>query len=515
VNDAGAFPTYDAMKKTYLFLLVCVFFLWGCSDESSEEKPKLSPTTFPVGNVTQVSLTTQRPTNPPLPETTDTDAPADQVLMTATPGLIGNSNAGIEAKNVDDVRLIAQAGFSWTRFNSLEWQLVEPSKGARDWAAVEALESQLLDASALGLETILIVRGTPDWAQKVAGFSCGPVREDEIISMGDFLYAAVQRYSQPPYSVKYWELGNEPDVNVVGSRPNMQYGCWGDSSDVNFGGGYYAEMLKVVYPRIKSADPQAQVLVGGLLLDCDPVMPPEIPAGSGQIKDCKPATFLEGVLMHGGGEYFDGVAFHAYDYYSEVEGQYGNINWHSSWDTTGPVLTAKTNYLRSLLEEYGYKEKFLMNTEGALICGRDGKEPACSTEIYDITKASYIVHSFTISRALGLRANIWFNLHGWRGSGLLDEEGNPLDAYHTLRFHSSILSGANYQAEIKDYDGLIGFSFDKQDSIVWVLWSLDGTGKNINPDTPPDHIYDILGTEVTANVEILIGYSPIYLVWDK
>jgi hypothetical protein len=44
-----------------------------------------------------------------------------------------------------------------------------------------------------------------------------------------------------------------------------------DPVTLNFGGEYYGNMLKIVYPAIKSADPQAQVLVGGLLLDCDPV----------------------------------------------------------------------------------------------------------------------------------------------------------------------------------------------------------------------------------------------------
>ena len=159
---------------------------------------------------------------------------------------------------------------------------------------------------------------------------------------------AVTRYSKPPYNVKYWELGNEPDVDPANMPPNAVYGCWGNINDPYYGGGYYAELLKAIYPRIKVADPDAQVLIGGLLLDCDPTNPP-IDANTGLPRNCTPSRFLEGILLNGGGEFFDSVSFHAYDYYGSNLGEYSNANWHSSWNTTGPVLTAKVNYLRKLL----------------------------------------------------------------------------------------------------------------------------------------------------------------------
>ena len=74
-------------------------------------------------------------------------------------------------------------------------------------------------------------------------------------------------------------------------------------------------MLKVAYPQIKAADPQAQVLVGGLLLDCDPR------PGAGcslTAQNAIPPKFLEGILRNNGGPYFDGVSFHAYDFYDWV-----------------------------------------------------------------------------------------------------------------------------------------------------------------------------------------------------
>jgi hypothetical protein len=83
------------------------------------------------------------------------------------------------------------------------------------------------------------------------------------------MHDLVARYSVPPYNVKYWELWNEPDVDpalagLIGG--DIPFGCWGDSTDPYYGGGYYAEMLKAVYPRIKAADPQAQVARGRIAL---------------------------------------------------------------------------------------------------------------------------------------------------------------------------------------------------------------------------------------------------------
>jgi hypothetical protein len=253
---------------------------------------------------------------------------------------------------------------SWIRQNSLLWSAVEPTKGERDWAAVANLEQAIIETSSSNIGTILIIRSTPMWAQKISGAYCGPILEEELASFGQFLYDAVARYSQPPYNVKYWELWNEPEAPYSASSPNSSYGCWGDPDDTFYGGGYYAHMLQAVYPQIKAADPEAQVLIGGLLLDCDPRPGSNYCAAWGH--DERPPKFLEGILLNNGQNYFDGVSFHAYDYYyypTPELGRYSNVLWGSSWDTTGPVALAKVDYLNELLAQYNVSGKFLMNTD--------------------------------------------------------------------------------------------------------------------------------------------------------
>ena len=190
---------------------------------------------------------------------------------------------------------VKKSGAFWVRRNALLWSEVEPQEGKRNWGALAGLENEMKNASRDGLSLILIVRSTPYWAQKFPGVACSAVKPDKLAAFGSFMRDLVARYSPPPYSVKYWEIGNEPDIAPELVSPDSIFGCWGDSKVSYYGGEYYAEMLKVVYPQVKAADPQAQVSIGGLLFDCNPDNPPE-PSSSGKLYDCTAGSFLEGIL---------------------------------------------------------------------------------------------------------------------------------------------------------------------------------------------------------------------------
>lgn len=401
---------------------------------------------------------------------------------------------------------MVMAGAHWARRDSLLWSEVEPARGSRDWVALAGLEPELSNASRQGMEVVLIVHSTPAWAQHVAGSYCGAIRPDALEDFAAFMRDLVARYSAAPFNVKYWELWNEPDVDPALVGPRSEFGCWGDMSDAYYGGGYYAEMLKAVYPAMKAADPQAQVLVGGLLLDCDPKQPPE-----GQT--CGASRFLEGVLEAEGGRYFDGVSFHSYDTYQGELGKYGNANWHSAWNTSGPVLVAKTRYLKGLLASYGVAEKFLMSTETALLCGRSGKEQACQTEAFENTKAYYVAQVASASAAEGLKAVLWYSLHGWRASGLVDRNLDPLPAYEAYQFASTVLREAVSLGQITAYVGVNGYAFERGEGILWVLWSYDGEPHAIELPSTPKAAYDVYGNPLEPSSTIEVSLSPVYLEW--
>jgi hypothetical protein len=374
---------------------------------------------------------------------------------------------------------LVAAKTSWTRVD-LTWSTIQPvENGPYTWDP--SFDQELINASNSQIQPVVIIGGTPIWAVKNLLTPCGPVAENKFAELAQFAAAAVNRYSVPPYNVKYWELYNEPDV--AGGL-----GCWGDSSDAQyFGGYYYGQMLQVVYPVIKAANPDVQVMVGGLLLDCDPTSPPAN-------MNCLSSKFLEGILMSGAGSDFDGVSFHAYDYYTG-EGMYSNPNWHSSWNTTGPVSIAKANYLKTLLTNFGQGQKFLMATETALFYGPNVMVPPCQApapEGLEVTKAYYLVESYATTIANGWIANIWYSAFGVRCSGLLSyPDMQPMPAYYSYQFAAQKLIGAHYLRNITEYPGVMGYEYIVTGHHLWVLWSLDGNTHTINLSSSPVLIYHI------------------------
>jgi hypothetical protein len=408
------------------------------------------------------------------------------------------------------VDMMKAAGIHWVRLPGVEWSKVEPVEGNYNWAILSGLEDELSSASSRGLQVILLVHSTPAWARKIAGDdpTCGPIAADKFSGFGDFMAELVSRYSVAPYHVKYWEIWNEEDVDSAHFRGDSGFGCWGDAEDEYFGGGYYAEMMKVIYPKIKAADPDSQVLVGGLLLDCDPRG-----GCAANGKSDRLGLFLEGILVNDGASSFDGVSFHAYDYYGGELGIYGNASWHNAWNTTGPLGIAKAQYIRSLFDKYGVSGKYLLNTETALLCGSSGREPICLTDEFSRTKAYYVTQTYTAAMAQGVYANLWYSTFGWRGSGLLDRALNPLPAYEALKFLRAELEDATFTRDVSLLPGVKGYSFDSGDRNIWVLWSLDGKSHTITLPLAPDAAWDALGNPLIPTKFMPIDLVPTYLEW--
>jgi Cellulase (glycosyl hydrolase family 5) len=403
---------------------------------------------------------------------------------------------------------MAAAKMSWVRRNAVVWSSIESTEGKFNWSAMKSLNVEMKNASNKGMQLVLIVRSTPKWARKINGTgpSCGPISQSKLPAFGNFMHALVARYSVAPYHVKYWELWNEPDIAASNYPGDNIFGCWGDPSDAYYGGGYYAEMLKVVYPQIKAADPQAQVIVGGLLMDCDP----RLGAGCETFeKSNLPPRFLEGILRNNGAAYFDGVSFHSYDYYQGQAGYYSNSTWQSTWNSTGPVFISKATFIQNLLTEYGAFNKFLMNTETALLCDN------CSNDsTFEITKAYYLTESYAAAIAQGLRANIWYSVLGWNNSGLLDAHLRPLPAYTAFKFSRSELRDSAWVRDITTYLGIKGYEFNRGDRRIWVLWSLDGSTHSISLSSAPLAGWDALGVSVTPDTSMNITWKPLYLEWN-
>jgi len=478
--------------KRAILLVVMVLLLgllsWSilvAAEEDATESTETRPAVAALQSAYTVSLPAVMRDYPPPP-------PLFGVVMP----VINDSNGLAQA---------VQAGVYWADHSAFSWAGIEPSRTeppTYNWGAVE--EQSLINAAPNGLVVIARVHLTPPWARELPSHNCSRIKRDSLEEFAQFLTALVNRYKEAPYNVKYWELDSEVDVDPALTDPSNPQGfwCWGDQYDPYYGGGYFAEMLQWAYPAIKAADPQAQVVIGGLLLDCDPRNPP--PG-----KTCQSSRFLEGVLRGGGGSHFDTVSFHAYAYYGGTLGQMGNPNWTGGvWKQSTAVLE-KASFVRQVLSTYGYGNKGIMNMEAALFCEDD---PPASPDCLQ-TQAMYVPRAYAEAMASGVMAQAWFWMKDpvWRSTGLLDALLNPKPVYYAYQFASRELSHARYVGPVGDYaPGVAGYSFISGTQRIQVVWSADNFSHNISPPSGFVRALDKYGVSVGGS-PVSVGVSPVYL----
>lgn len=165
-------------------------------------------------------------------------------------------------------------GTGWNRW-PLYWDRVETSPGSFDWGVYDR---QVADDLSYGLQINAILLGRPAFyadSDRIAGIQT-PIFADgsDMPEPGKafnpdnpwvtFAYEAVMRYKPggtlaqrgtlpPGEGIRIWEIWNEPDHPPFWSAPIRDY----------------ARLLKISYIAIKLADPDAQVMFGGLLFSTD------------------------------------------------------------------------------------------------------------------------------------------------------------------------------------------------------------------------------------------------------
>jgi len=399
-------------------------------------------------------------------------------------------------------------GANFVRRGNLPWKDVEPVEGAGyNWAApsMAFLEAEMRNISALGMETIVVVRGSPRWATAPYQSDCAPINPAKYARFAAFVAAAVDRYSRPPYKVKYWELFNEPDVAV---GPDSGFGCWGITSDPFYGGGAYGEMLKAVYPAIKAANPQVQVMNGSLLLD----KPSTAPRA--------PARFFEGILRAGAGNSFDVLGYHSYCYYENANNPDGIDARRQPCigDPTGQGnqrVDWKVSFLRKVLDDNRVPRKPMLNTEVALMCagGADCRQ----------AQADWVGRNFARALRDGIAGNIWFmyDSDGFRSTALV-EPGNPFvtrPAYTAFKQASLMMGESQYLGDLGGQpDPVEGHRFGRNGEVTTIVWS--NTQRTAKIPVGAGVVPTCLGRDgqviacqaVDGVVSLTVGRSPVYVI---
>lgn len=203
--------------------------------------------------------------------------------LPATPGI----SPGYRILDLDDATLGRQldlqvtSGSRWLRVD-LNWSAIEETEGVDDWSAPDRVVGA---ARARGLDVIALPTYAPAWGTRpsTARDAGAPVPE----RFAAFVARAVARYR--PQGVTTWEIWNEPNVKSF----------WGAAPDA----AGYAALLRQAAAAVRSVDPAATVLSGGLA-----------PVRDSRYNTVSALLFARQVLAAGGLAVVDGLAVHPYSY---------------------------------------------------------------------------------------------------------------------------------------------------------------------------------------------------------
>lgn len=186
---------------------------------------------------------------------------------------------------------------------AIYWPEVDPDGtgwGNYNQATLDFIDYQVIKARQAGLEPVVVVVTQAYVGNEPSVFQFNETAEANPTypAFARFMSHMAARYTAPDRLVRYWQLFNEMDAGwtrVFGAEANL---------DKLTQGIYYAQMLKQAYPAIKSANPGAWVIAGGLTGL----------GGTGKHSSGGPRdyTFLLGMYDGGAKHFFDFLAVHTY-----------------------------------------------------------------------------------------------------------------------------------------------------------------------------------------------------------
>jgi polysaccharide biosynthesis protein PslG len=169
-------------------------------------------------------------------------APVEPAPVYPPAGFAYGFQAHLYYQNVPkSLDLVRDAGFGWVK-QQVRWSAVEIAPGAYDWTQLDGIVGY---SALMGIRVLLSVVTAPAWSRAKGGVDGPP---DDLSTFGSFLTALATRYAGKVHAYEIW---NEQNFAREWGGGRIQ-------------GGEYVELLKVAYPAIKAADPNASVISGAL-----------------------------------------------------------------------------------------------------------------------------------------------------------------------------------------------------------------------------------------------------------
>ena len=186
---------------------------------------------------------------------------------------------GANIADLSDAYLLKDMGFGWAK-GFVNWETVEVEQGEYKWADPDRTVNAFRGR---GREILLRIHGTPAWARPRDTFLTYP--PDDVEWFGDFAGKLAARYKG---RVDAYEIWNEQNLSYE----------WGYlSPDARA----YTRMLQAAYRAIKTADPEALVISGGLAT-----------TGNGSPTAAGDLAYLQGMYDAGARGAFDALGSHPY-----------------------------------------------------------------------------------------------------------------------------------------------------------------------------------------------------------
>jgi polysaccharide biosynthesis protein PslG len=392
--------------------------------------------------------------------------------------------------------LAQYAGMRWNRWE-FRWSSIEPRAGQYDWAGSDRVveESQ---AAHLNVQGILI--STPRWAEARTASSAVPSGLYEpwdapTNTWGRFVRAMAERYRG---RVQAWEVWNEPDY------PRGSFSFWfGSKAD-------YYQLLKVAYKAIRSVDPSAPVLLGGLMYWAEPSYLEDLLSMARQDPDAPANNY-----------FFDAVAWHVYSRPSDVY--------------------ERVRRSRLLLQTYVGQKAIWVNEGNLPVWSESSLNNYARFPLSGTLdeQAAWVVQWYAYALAAGADHVLMYRMHdsdepeAW---GLARSDGSLRPAYVAYQLAARYLSRttSGSRATLGDVEQIV---FERPGQHIVVVWNrtprpitasvgaaaasallvaIDGTTRTI---TPASGTYQLALAPATANTggspdDYIVGGAPYILVED-
>lgn len=390
--------------------------------------------------VAQQTRTASQPKSTKPPEAKPTPLPDDFEPTATPPALPAKKSAHLNSPEYSiqafmwyrpeiadrDMDQIKAMGFGWVK-QQFAWRDIEGAqKGAFDWSRPDEI---IYRANVKGLDVLARMDNAPDWAAPgcfdSATSSMGPPRNTK--DWTDFLKAFATRYKG---RVRGYQIWNEPNLAREWCKrpPNPEE---------------YAAFLGSSYQAIKSVDPNALVISGGLTpttADFDQAM-----------SDMKFFGRMYDAMGNNSDGYFDMLGVHAAGFKADPEADPGVVAQDPALTNGDPSPTeAKRIYsfrhvedVRALMEQRGDADKQIAILEFGWTS--DQVNPAYSWfRVSEEEKADRIVRAYQYAKQnwspwIGVMSLIFMGNADWNGTeeqfwwAITNPDGTPRPAYNALK----------------------------------------------------------------------------------